>query len=57
MQVVTHECVDPMSGLPVRKTDNGLKEGDLPGISQEPKPLEYGEDGLPVGWEVPDAKC
>lgn len=53
MQVVTKECIDPMSGLPVRATDNGLKEGDLPGISQENKPLEYGENGLPVEWEVP----
>ena len=55
MENMVNECIDPMSGLPVRKTDNGPKEGDLPGISQEPKPLEYGDDGLPEGWEAPNA--
>ena len=46
---------DPFSGLVVRFTDNGMKEGDLP-ASQEPRPLEIGEDGLPVGWEVEHGK-
>ena len=45
---------DPSSGLEVRYTDNGLKEGDLPGLSKEPQPLELGADGLPVGWEAPN---
>lgn len=44
---------DPISGLIVRFTDNGLKEGDLPGIDQEPRPLELDENGLPIGWEAP----
>ena len=44
---------DPVSGKIVRFTDNGLKEGDLPGINQEPKPLELDENGLPIGWEAP----
>lgn len=34
----------------IRKTDNTLKEGDKPGINQEPKPLVLGENGLPVDW-------
>ena len=47
-------AIDPWSGLPIRKTDNGLKEGDLE-ASQEPRPLELDEHGLPVGWEAPNA--
>ena len=43
---------DPFSGLVVRYTDNRLKDGDLPGINQEPIPLELDDHGLPVGWEV-----
>lgn len=46
---------DPISGLTVRYTDNGMKEGDLP-ASQHPWPLELGEDGLPIGWEEPNAE-
>ena len=46
---------DPFSGLIVRFTDNGMKEGDLP-ASQEPRPLELDESGLPIGWEVPDGE-
>ncbi len=34
----------------IRTTDNTLKEGDKPGIYQEPKPLVLGENGLPVDW-------
>lgn len=45
---------DPVTGLIVRYTDNGLKEGDLEGINQEPKPLELDEHGVPKEWEVPD---
>ena len=45
---------DPKTGLTVRYTDNSLKDGDLEGINQEPKPLELDELGLPVGWEVPN---
>lgn len=50
------QTTDPWSGLPVRKTDNGLKQGDLPGINQENKPLELDKNGLPIGWEAPNAK-
>lgn len=46
---------DPYSGMIVRYTDNGMKDGDLP-ASQEPRPLELDERGLPVGWEVPDGE-
>lgn len=46
--------VDPISGLLVRYTDNGLKPGDLPGISQDPRALELDENGLPIGWEAPN---
>ena len=46
---------DPFSGLIVRFTDNGPKEGDLP-APQDPRPLELDERGLPVGWEVPDGE-
>lgn len=46
---------DPKSGLLVRQTDNGMKQGDLP-ASQEPRPLEM-DGGIPKGWVNPDAKC
>ena len=45
--------VDHESGNPIRKTDNGLKECDLPGVNQSSKPLELGKNGLPVGWKPP----
>lgn len=45
--------IDEMSGKPIRLTDNGPKNGDL-AASQEPRPLELGDDCLPVGWEAPD---
>ena len=55
VQETKETTVDKHSGLEIRKTDNTLKEGDLPGINQEAAPLEIGEDGLPVGWTAPEA--
>lgn len=46
---------DPFSGLVVRFTDNGMKEGDLP-APQDPRPLELDANGLPIGWEAPDGE-
>lgn len=43
--------VDHYSGNPIRRTDNGMRDCDLP-ADQTPKPLEIGKDGLPVGLEV-----
>lgn len=38
---------DPTSGLQVRKTDNGMKEGDLE-TPQDLAALELDENGLPT---------
>lgn len=38
---------DPTSGLQVRHTDNGMKEGDLE-TPQDPAALELDENGLPA---------
>ena len=45
--------IDHESGNPIRKTDNSLKECDLPGVNQNPEPLEIGKNGLPKGWKPP----
>ena len=45
--------IDELSGKPIRRTDNGLKEGDIE-APQDNKPLELDENGLPVGWEAPN---
>ena len=52
---MTHvdHTIDESSGLPIRATDNGLKEGDL-GAVQITEPLKLNEDGVPKGWEAPD---
>lgn len=46
--------IDEYSGNEIRKTDNGIKEGDK--VSpQTPELLELDENGVPVGfeeWEV-----
>lgn len=39
--------VDPTSGLQVRKTDNGMKEGDLE-TPQSLEALKLDENGLPT---------
>ena len=44
---------DNVSGNQIRATNNGLKDCDLPGISQENKPLELDENGVPVDWQAP----
>lgn len=37
----------------IRLTDNSLKEGDpVNQPPQDPKPLELGEDGLPLNYKV-----
>lgn len=41
--------VDELTGNPIRKTDNDLREDDI--ISpQGSEPLPLGDDGLPVWW-------
>ena len=39
--------VDPSSGLQVRKTDNGMKEGDLE-TPQDLEAMKLDENGLPA---------
>lgn len=43
------KVIDPMSGLEIRWTDNRRKEGDPELPSQEAKPLELDDNGMPVG--------
>ena len=43
---------DPHTGNVIRKTDNSLKECDLPGASDIPAVLDL-QNGIPVGWTVP----
>lgn len=50
---ISEMTIDPMSNLQIRPTDNGLKEKDLPGISQESVPLELDSNGVPVNWTPP----
>lgn len=47
---------DPLSGMLLNFTKSGMMDGDLP-ASQEPRPLELDERGLPVGWEVEHGEC
>ena len=46
--------IDHTSGNEIRKTDNSMKDCDLPGINQVNEPLELDENGLPVGWNPPE---
>lgn len=48
--------IDCESGLEIRKTDNGMHEGDLK-ADQTPEPLALGDDGMPEGWEAPNGDC
>ena len=47
------KMIDHVSGNVLRPTDNSLKECDLE-ASQETKPLELDENGLPIGWVAPE---
>ena len=50
---MAESITDPTSGLLVRETDNGPKEGDLT-ATQIPAPLALDPDNIPIGWEAPD---
>ena len=47
------EMYDHVSNNPIRPTNNGLRDGDLPGINQNNAPLELDDQGLPLGWIPP----
>ena len=47
------EMYDHLSGNPIRPTNNGPKDCDLPGINQNNAPLELDDEGLPLGWIPP----
>ena len=53
---MAEQTKDKLTGLEIRKTDNGLKECDLE-APQTKGLLELDERGLPVGWEAPDGNC